>query len=67
MEMTAHDKAMQKMGLLDRLDFAENVMKSGFHLTQVLVRDLHKLILVENFKKRVLDENGDQFFTDVVV
>lgn len=66
-EILGHDEAISQLWLLDKLNFAEDEMKSDLQITHGLIRDLNKMILVENYKKRVIDSNGDQFFVDVVV
>jgi Fic family protein len=53
--------------LLDKLDFAEVEMKSDLKLSHKLIKELNKIILVEDYQKRVIDENGDQRFEEVKV
>jgi Fic family protein len=66
-EMIWHDQAVQQLWLLDKLDFAEVEIKSDFKISHKLIKELNKIILVEDYKKRVIDENWDQFFVDVIV
>jgi Fic family protein len=58
---------VQELGLLDKLDFAEGEIKSDLKISHKLIKELNTVILVENYKKRVIDANGDQFFVDVIV
>lgn len=60
-EMRGHIKTVNALGLL------EDVVKDKKEITESLVRDLNKMILVENFKKRRQDENGDDVFVDIIV
>jgi len=66
-EMIWHDDAVKHLWLLDKLDFTEVEMKSDLKITHKLIKELNKIILVENYKKRVIDENWDQFFVDVIL
>lgn len=60
-EMRGHIKTVDALGLL------EDVVKDEKAITESLIRDLNRMILVENFKKRRKDENGDDIFVDIVV
>ncbi len=66
-EMIWHDNAIQQLWFLDKLDFTEGEIKSDLKITHKLIRELNKIILIENYKKRVIDHNWDQFFVDVIV
>jgi Fic family protein len=60
-ELRGHIKTVDALGLL------EDVVKDEKEITESLIRDLNRMILVENFKKRRQDENGDDMFVDIVV
>jgi Fic family protein len=60
-ELRGHIKTVDALGLL------EDVVKDKKDITESLIRDLNRMILVENFKKRRKDENGDDIFVDIIV
>lgn len=60
-ELRGHIKTVDALGLL------EGVVKDEKAITESLIRDLNRMILVENFKKRRKDENGDDIFVDIIV
>jgi Fic family protein len=68
-EMIGHDKAITTLGLMDKLNFAETEIKANaeIEIFHKLIKELNKMILVEDYKKRVIDVNGDQLFEEVKV
>ncbi len=60
-ELRGHIKTVNTLGLL------EDVVKDKKEITEVLIRDLNKMILVENYKKRREDELGNETWAEVIV
>jgi hypothetical protein len=43
------------------------VVKDEKDITESLITDLNRMILIEKFKKRRQDEQGNDIFVDIVV